>query len=213
MILTAVLSFTPLKAVQNLDDDVTEYVSVIAFLYFPTFQSYFIFMHWLNFPNGKELDKPECFGLQGGWHILSRISSKNLSSNLRACDIDCNIESDPLFEEGIKKADLVIIYFHGQIGNRGKENRVNTYKITIYMFIIIEFIQGSGVAIRLARQLHEEGIRPLSLILESPFTSIPDLVTSFRRIPFMKPFVSFPEFIEYFKNSVVHKFDNLEHVK
>ncbi|CAJ0765242.1 12559_t:CDS:2, partial [Entrophospora sp. SA101] len=85
--------------------------------------------------------------------------------------------------------------------------------ITIYMFIIIEFIQGSGVAIRLARQLHEEGIRPLSLILESPFTSIPDLVTSFRRIPFMKPFVSFPEFIEYFKNSVVHKFDNLEHVK
>ncbi|CAJ0634254.1 12899_t:CDS:10 [Entrophospora sp. SA101] len=255
---SAVLSFTPLKAVQNLDDDVTEYVSVIAFLYFPTFQSYFIFMHWLNFPNGKELDKPECFGLQGGWHILSRISSKNLSSNLRACDIDCNIESDPLFEEGIKKADLVIIYFHGQIGNRGKENRVNTYKalrvaiptadiITIdyrgfadsdgfpsedgvlidaratWDWVVERFPEnkiliyghslGSGVAIRLARQLHEEGIRPLSLILESPFTSIPDLVTSFRRIPFMKPFVSFPEFIEYFKNSVVHKFDNLEHVK
>jgi len=39
------------------------------------------------------------------------------------------------------------------------------------------------------------GVKPLALIVESPFTGIPELIASFRRLPFLKPFAKYPSII------------------
>ncbi|CAI2182102.1 2047_t:CDS:10 [Funneliformis geosporum] len=185
-------------------------------------------------------------------------SIKKLIPSLRAFEIENGDQSEALFEQNLKSSELVILYFHGQLGNRGKENRVLTYKALQIALPTADFVTidyrgfgdsegfptengllidaraawdwilerapakkiiiyghslGTGVAIQLARQLSEEGITPLAFIIESPFTCIPELIASFRRLPFLMPFTKYPAVIEYFKEKVVHRFNNMEHVK
>ncbi|CAG8619198.1 7241_t:CDS:10 [Funneliformis mosseae] len=250
-------------------------ICLVLFVLSPTFQSYLVFLHWLNYPSSDQLDQPECFGLQafstrhiwvrtrdnvklGGWHILSRQSIKKLISSFHAFEIEKDDQSETLFEQNLKSSELIILYFHGQLGNRGKENRVLTYKslqialptadvVTIdyrgfgdsegfptedcllidaraawdwilerapaKKIIIYGHSLGTGVAIRLARQLSDEGNTPLAIILESPFTCIPELIASFRRLPFLRPFTKWPAVIDYFKEKMEHRFNNMEHMK
>ncbi|CAG8553422.1 7078_t:CDS:10 [Ambispora leptoticha] len=245
------------------------------FVWSPKFQSYFIFAHFLNFPHRVELDKPEVFGLQafsarhitlttpdnlklGVWHILSRHNLRRMLPSLRIEASKGEYQHDSLFDNGMKKADLVIIYFHGQVGNRGKENRVMTYKalrvalptadivtfdyrgfgdsegfpseegvlidsravfnwvierVPANKVIIYGHSLGSGIATKLARQLSAEGIRPLALILEAPFTSVGDMMTAYRKIPFMKPFLKYPKILDFFRKSLAHPLNNSENIK
>jgi hypothetical protein len=52
----------------------------------------------------------------GGWHILSRQSIKKTISSFRAFEIENDDQSEALFDQNLKSAELVILYFHGQTG-------------------------------------------------------------------------------------------------
>ena len=56
------------------------------------------------------------FRYLGGWHILSRQSIKKTISSFRAFEIENDDQSETLFEQNLQSAELVILYFHGQIG-------------------------------------------------------------------------------------------------
>ncbi|WRT70786.1 uncharacterized protein IL334_007785 [Kwoniella shivajii] len=75
---------------------------------------------------------------------------------------------------------------------------------------------GTGVVSGLAGQLENEGIRPRALVLIAPFTSITELLTSYRilhAIPILKPLNAIPPIQRYFQSFLAHPFDSITALK
>ncbi|KAF9171575.1 Monoacylglycerol lipase abhd12 [Mortierella sp. AD011] len=169
-----------------------------------------------------------------------------------------NEHDEAIFEESLKNADKVVLYFHGQVGDRGKSNRVATYKgiqeaipsahiVTIdcrgygdsegfpseqgfqidafaawkwvtqrvpsERIIIYGHSLGSGIATNLCLQLEEHQIAPLAMVLDAAFTSMPDMMTAYRKIPIVRPFARFPFLLNHFKMRLMDRFETVRAVE
>ncbi|WWC72660.1 uncharacterized protein I206_106624 [Kwoniella pini CBS 10737] len=72
---------------------------------------------------------------------------------------------------------------------------------------------GTGVVSGLAGRLAAEGIKPRALVLIAPFTSITDLILSyriFRFIPILGPLGVFPSVQRYFQTHLHHTFNSVK---
>ncbi|WWC65267.1 uncharacterized protein I303_107884 [Kwoniella dejecticola CBS 10117] len=72
---------------------------------------------------------------------------------------------------------------------------------------------GTGVVSGLAGRLALEGIFPRALVLIAPFTSITDLLVSyrlFRFVPILGPLAVFPSIQRYFQTHLHHPFDSVK---
>ncbi|KAG0211536.1 hypothetical protein BGX28_007760 [Mortierella sp. GBA30] len=216
-------------------------------------------------------------GLQlGAWHILPKDTPRTTLEHIYAYEpllprqrknsdvgrsstevvLDERIEA--IFEEALKCADKVVLYFHGQVGDRGKSNRISTYKgiqeampsahvITIdcrgygdsdgfpselgfkidafaawlwvtervacEKVVIYGHSLGSGIATNLCLQLEEQQLAPLALVLDAAFTSMPDMMTAYRKIPIVRPFARFPFLLNHFKLRLLDRFETVRAVE
>ncbi|WWC92387.1 uncharacterized protein L201_007344 [Kwoniella dendrophila CBS 6074] len=72
---------------------------------------------------------------------------------------------------------------------------------------------GTGVVSGLAGQLAEEGINPKALVLIAPFTSITELLASYRLfkfIPILGPLAVFPSAQRFFQSFLLHPFNSIK---
>ncbi|KAF9354623.1 hypothetical protein BGX34_010905 [Mortierella sp. NVP85] len=246
--------------------------------------AYLVFAHWLRFQNPARLLTPEAYSLRpfstrnirittsdglrlGAWHILplctpretlERIhASEQLESDIGS-DRVVNEQTDAIFEDALKTADTVVLYFHGQVGDRGKSNRIATYKgiqeavpsahvITIdcrgygdsegfpseagfkidsfaawqwvtqrvrsEKVVIYGHSLGSGIATNLCLQLEGHQHSPLAMVLDAAFTSMPDMMTTYRKIPIIRPFARFPFLLNHFKLRIMDRFETVQAVE
>ncbi|CAO3565877.1 unnamed protein product [Mortierella alpina] len=185
-----------------------------------------------------------------------RSSNSSTSSGSTELIIDERIEA--IFEEALKSAHKVVLYFHGQVGDRGKSNRIATYKgiqeampsahvITIdcrgygdsdgfpselgfkidayaawvwvtqrvacEKVIIYGHSLGSGIATNLCLELEEQQLAPLAMVLDAAFTSMPDMMTAYRKIPIVRPFARFPFLLNHFKMRLMDRFETVRAVE
>ncbi|GJJ74835.1 abhydrolase domain-containing protein 12 [Entomortierella parvispora] len=214
-------------------------------------------------------------GLQlGAWHILPKSTPRGVLEKIQESHAKSSTESnesnetdstgtenDPttiLFEDALKTAEKVVLYFHGQVGDRGKSNRISTYKaiqeamptahvVTIdcrgygdsdgfpseagfktdamaawlwltkrvasEAVVVYGHSLGSGVATNLCLQLEEQQDAPLALILDAAFTSMPEMMTAYRKIPIVRPFARFPYLLNHFKTRMLDRFETVRAVE
>ncbi|KAF9414670.1 Monoacylglycerol lipase abhd12 [Podila epigama] len=86
--------------------------------------------------------------------------------------------------------------------------RVEADKVLIYGHSL-----GSGIATNLCLQLEEEQIQPLALVLDAAFTSMPDMMTGYRRVPIVWPFAHFPVLLNHFKVRLLDRFETVRAVE
>jgi len=86
--------------------------------------------------------------------------------------------------------------------------RVEAHKVLIYGHSL-----GSGIATNLCLQLEEQQIQPLALVLDAAFTSMPDMMTGYRRIPIVWPFARFPVLLNHFKLRLMDRFETVRAVE
>lgn len=86
--------------------------------------------------------------------------------------------------------------------------RVESHKVLIYGHSL-----GSGIATNLCLQLEEQQIQPLALVLDAAFTSMPDMMTGYRRIPIVWPFARFPVLLNHFKMRLMDRFETVRAVE
>ncbi|KAI8613571.1 Alpha/Beta hydrolase protein [Chytriomyces sp. MP71] len=75
--------------------------------------------------------------------------------------------------------------------------------------ILLGHSLGTGVATRLARDLGKDGIYPRGLVLQAPYTSIPDAAFEYRAFQVVElfwPLSFFPSVEEYLKRTIVDRF-------
>ncbi|KAF9986576.1 Monoacylglycerol lipase abhd12 [Modicella reniformis] len=212
----------------------------------------------------------------GAWHILPKSTSRDTLERIHANELLTPISqkaNDPttvgpdrivnegteaIFEDALKIAEKVVLYFHGQVGDRGKSNRITTYKgvqnaipsahvITIdcrgygdsegfpsevgfkidafaawqwvtqrvpsEKIIIYGHSLGSGIAANLCLQLEEHQLAPLAMVLDAAFTSMPDMMTAYRKIPIIRPFARFPFLLHHFKLRLLDRFETVRAVE
>ncbi|KAF9935656.1 Protein abhd12b [Mortierella alpina] len=186
----------------------------------------------------------------------SNSSSSSSSSGSTELIMDERIEA--IFEEALNTAQKVVLYFHGQVGDRGKSNRIATYKgiqeampsahvitidcrgygdsdgfpselgfkidayaawvwvtqrVTREKVIIYGHSLGSGIATNLCLELEEQQLAPLALVLDAAFTSMPDMMTAYRKIPIVRPFARFPFLLNHFKTRLMDRFETVRAVE
>ncbi|KAG0292274.1 hypothetical protein BGZ98_002649 [Dissophora globulifera] len=211
----------------------------------------------------------------GAWHILPKSTpratleqihaneplSPRFGTNSSAIHIQENVvneKTEAIFEAALKTADKAVLYFHGQVGDRGKANRIATYKaiqeavplahiVTIdcrgygdsegfpsevgfkadafaawqwltqrvpsERVIIYGHSLGSGIATNLCLQLEEHQFAPLAMVLDAAFTSMPDMMTAYRKIPIVRPFARFPFLLNHFKVRLMDRFETVRAVE
>ncbi|KAI8600447.1 Alpha/Beta hydrolase protein [Dissophora ornata] len=211
----------------------------------------------------------------GAWHILPTSTPKATLKKIHANEPLAprprrnsgsnggeervvNERTEAIFEEALKAAERVVLYFHGQVGDRGKSNRIGTYKgiqeampsahiITIdcrgygdsegfpseigfktdsfaawqwvtervasEKVIIYGHSLGSGIATNLCLQLEEQHITPMAMVLDAAFTSMPDMMTAYRKIPIVRPFARFPFLLNHFKMRLMDRFETVRAVE
>ncbi|KAI8803242.1 Alpha/Beta hydrolase protein [Cladochytrium replicatum] len=82
--------------------------------------------------------------------------------------------------------------------------------------ILLGHSLGTGVATRLAYELQQLNIHPRALVLQAPYSSIPDVLFEykmFERIHLLGPLQYFPAVQGYLQRSIVDKFDNKTRLK
>ncbi|KAG0239182.1 hypothetical protein BGW41_007873 [Actinomortierella wolfii] len=72
---------------------------------------------------------------------------------------------------------------------------------------------GTGISANLCRKLEEQGVVPLAMILDAAFTSMPDMMTAYRKIPIVRPFARFPLLINHFKQKLLDRFETVRAVE
>ncbi|KAG0281014.1 Monoacylglycerol lipase abhd12 [Linnemannia exigua] len=210
----------------------------------------------------------------GAWHILPKNTPRSILEQIRANEPfsprpqtnedayttsdKVNAATDTIFEDTLATADRVILYFHGQVGDRGTSTRIATYKgiqeampsahiITIdcrgygdsdgfpseagfktdaiaawawltrrvpcEKIVIYGHSLGSGIATNLCLHLEEQQFSPLALILDAAFTSMPDMMTAYRKIPIIQPFARFPFLLNHFKLRLMDRFETVRSVE
>ncbi|KAF9973344.1 hypothetical protein BGZ73_003421 [Actinomortierella ambigua] len=255
------------------------YVTAIAvLLFFPSTQAYLIFAHWLRLGSPARLATPEAYTLTpfttrnikiqtpdnlrlGAWHILPKNTPKTVVQRIQAAasaEKDSEQAVDAIFDKALRDADKVVLYFHGQVGDRGKGNRIATYKnvqaalptthvvavdcrgfgdsdgfpselgfitdalaawgwvterVSHQRVMIYGHSLGTGISANLCRKLEEQGVIPLAMILDAAFTSMPDMMTAYRRIPIVRPFARFPLLINHFKQKLLDRFETVRAVE
>ncbi|KAF9087715.1 hypothetical protein BGX23_007918 [Mortierella sp. AD031] len=262
------------------------YLTSLAILLFvPWTQAYLVFAHWLRLQNPARLLTPEAYTLArkistsdglrlGAWHILPKDTHRTVLEQIRASEPfsprlqtnedayitsdKVNAATDAIFEETLASTDKVVLYFHGQVGDRGTSTRIATYKgiqeampsahiITIdcrgygdsdgfpseagfkmdaiaswgwltrrvpcEKIIIYGHSLGSGIATNLCLHLEENQFSPLALVLDAAFTSMPDMMTAYRKIPIIQPFARFPFLINHFKLRLMDRFETVRAVE
>lgn len=262
--------------------------SLAILLFVPWTQAYLVFAHWLRFQNPSRLVTPEAYALRpfstrnvrittsdglllGAWHILptntprsvlERIHANELAmpqkDQINSHDLAVNEKTDAIFEAALEDAEYVVLYFHGQVADRGKSNRIATYKgiqeaipsahvVTIDcrgygdsqgfpsevgfridafaawqwvtqrvrsdQVVIYGHSLGSGIATNLCLQLEEHQIAPLAMVLDAAFTSMPDMMTAYRKIPIIRPFARFPFLLNHFKLRLLDRFETVRAVE
>ncbi|KAF9968867.1 Protein abhd12b [Mortierella alpina] len=255
------------------------YMTSLAILLFvPWTQAYLVFAHWLPFTT-RNIRISTSDGLRlGAWHILPKDTPKatleriyalepvsprprrssNSSTSSGSTELITDERIEAIFEEALKSAHKVVLYFHGQVGDRGKSNRIATYKgiqeampsahvITIdcrgygdsdgfpselgfkidafaawvwvtqrvacEKVIIYGHSLGSGIATNLCLELEEQQLAPLALVLDAAFTSMPDMMTAYRKIPIVRPFARFPFLLNHFKMRLMDRFETVRAVE
>ncbi|KAF9919475.1 hypothetical protein FBU30_010975 [Linnemannia zychae] len=209
----------------------------------------------------------------GAWHILPKDTPTTILEEIRANEPfsrshsntdtyttsdKVNAATDTIFEEVLAAAVRVVLYFHGQVGDRGTSTRIATYKgiqeamptahiITIdcrgygdsdgfpseagfkldaiaawnwltrrvpsEKIVIYGHSLGSGIATNLCLYLEEQQISPLALVLDAAFTSMPDMMTAYRKIPIIQPFARFPVLLNHFKLRLMDRFETVRAVE
>ncbi|KAJ3092060.1 hypothetical protein HK102_011124 [Quaeritorhiza haematococci] len=125
---------------------------IVAFPH--TFQPYLIYVHWVRWPFWVQWDRAEVFGFRegtvrafkfttsdnitlGGWHVLPRseilpVSTYHtyLTNNNYTNDetLKGTSVTDDQYDAMLRKAKRVILYCHGNAGNRASFHRVQFYK-------------------------------------------------------------------------------------
>ncbi|KAF9572282.1 Protein abhd12b [Mortierella alpina] len=227
----------------------------------------------------RKISTPDGLRL-GAWHILPkntpkatleriyalepvlprprRSSSNSSSSSSGSTELIIDERIEAIFEEALKSAHKVVLYFHGQVGDRGKSNRIATYKgiqeampsahvitidcrgygdsdgfpselgfkidayaawvwvtqrVTCEKVIIYGHSLGSGIATNLCLELEEQQLAPLALVLDAAFTSMPDMMTAYRKIPIVRPFARFPFLLNHFKMRLMDRFETVRAVE
>ncbi|KAF8928813.1 hypothetical protein BGZ47_001418 [Haplosporangium gracile] len=214
-------------------------------------------------------------GLQlGAWHILPKETHRTILEQIRANEPfsprpqtnedayttsdKVNTATDAIFENALAVAEKVVLYFHGQVGDRGTSTRIATYKgiqesmptahiitidcrgygdsdgfpseagfkldaiaawgwltrrIACEKVVIYGHSLGSGIATNLCLHLEEQQFSPLALILDAAFTSMPDMMTAYRKIPIIQPFARFPFLLNHFKLRLMDRFETVRAVE
>ncbi|KAF9330817.1 Protein abhd12b [Podila minutissima] len=264
------------------------YVTALAILLFiPWTQAYLVFAHWLRLQNPARLLTPEAYTLRpfatrtiyistpdglrlGAWHILPLSTPRTslekihaiVTQHTRAGSTTAQegdlATTDSVFEDALINAERVVLYFHGQAGDRGKANRISAYqgiqrampsahvvtidcrgygdsegfpseagfkvdaltawswitkRVEAHKVLIYGHSLGSGIATNLCLQLEEQQIQPLALVLDAAFTSMPDMMTGYRRVPIVWPFARFPVLLNHFKLRLMDKFETVRAVE
>ncbi|KAG0037062.1 Protein abhd12b [Podila clonocystis] len=264
------------------------YVTALAILLFiPWTQAYLVFAHWLRLQNPARLLTPEAYTLKpfvtrtiyistpdglrlGAWHILPLNTPRVTLEKIHAIDTQHtrpgsataqegdHAATHSIFEDALINAEKVVLYFHGQAGDRGKANRISAYQgiqrampsahvVTIdcrgygdsegfpseagfkvdaltawswitkrvesHKVLIYGHSLGSGIATNLCLQLEEQQIQPLALVLDAAFTSMPDMMTGYRRVPIVWPFARFPVLLNHFKLRLMDRFETVRAVE
>ncbi|KAG0264504.1 hypothetical protein DFQ27_001173 [Actinomortierella ambigua] len=236
------------------------------------------FAHWLRLGSPARLATPEAYTLTpfttrnikiqtpdnlrlGAWHILPKNTPKAVVQHIQAAasaEYDPAGAVDAIFDKALREADKVVLYFHGQVGDRGKGNRIATYKnvqaalptthvvavdcrgfgdsdgfpselgfitdalaawgwvterVSHQRVMIYGHSLGTGISANLCRKLEEQGVVPLAMILDAAFTSMPDMMTAYRRIPIVRPFARFPLLINHFKQNLLDRFETVRAVE
>lgn len=210
----------------------------------------------------------------GAWHLLPKETHGTILEQIRANESSSsrpqtneeayttsdkvNAATDAIFEEALAAADKVVLYFHGQVGDRGTSTRITTYKgiqesmptahiitidcrgygdsdgfpseagfkldaiaawgwltrrIACEKVVIYGHSLGSGIATNLCLHLEEQQVSPLALILDAAFTSMPDMMTAYRKIPIIQPFTRFPFLLNHFKLRLMDRFETVRAVE
>ncbi|KAG0076137.1 Protein abhd12b [Podila epicladia] len=264
------------------------YVTALAILLFiPWTQAYLVFAHWLRLQNPARLLTPEAYTLRpfatrtiyistpdglrlGAWHILPLSTPRTTLENIHAIVTQHTRAGsttaqegdlatiDSVFEDALVNAEKVVLYFHGQAGDRGKANRISAYqgiqrampsahvvtidcrgygdsegfpseagfkidaltawswitkRVEAHKVLIYGHSLGSGIATNLCLQLEEQQIQPLALVLDAAFTSMPDMMTGYRRVPIVWPFARFPVLLNHFKLRLMDRFETVRAVE
>lgn len=88
-----------------------------------------------------------------------------------------------------------------------------TRRVSSEVVVIYGHSLGSGVATNLCLQLEEQQDAPLALILDAAFTSMPDMMTAYRKIPIVRPFARFPFLLNHFKMRLMDRFETVRAVE
>ncbi|KAF9155496.1 Monoacylglycerol lipase abhd12 [Linnemannia schmuckeri] len=210
----------------------------------------------------------------GAWHILPKDTHRTVLEQIRANEPfsprpqtnedayttsdKVNAATDAIFEDALAAAEKVVLYFHGQVGDRGTSTRIATYKgiqesmptahiitidcrgygdsdgfpseagfkmdaiaawgwltrrIACEKIVIYGHSLGSGIATNLCLHLEEQQFSPLALVLDAAFTSMPDMMTAYRKIPIIQPFAGFPFLLNHFKLRLMDRFETVRAVE
>ncbi|KAF9321309.1 Monoacylglycerol lipase abhd12 [Podila horticola] len=184
------------------------YVTALAILLFiPWTQAYLVFAHWLRLQNPARLLTPEAYTLRRDRGKANRISAyqgiQRAMPSAHVVTIDCRGygDSDGFPSEAGFKVDALTAW-------SWITKRVESHKVLIYGHSL-----GSGIATNLCLQLEEQQIQPLALVLDAAFTSMPDMMTGYRRIPIVWPFARFPVLLNHFKMRLMDRFETVRAVE
>lgn len=88
-----------------------------------------------------------------------------------------------------------------------------TRRIACEKVVIYGHSLGSGIATNLCLHLEEQQLSPLALVLDAAFTSMPDMMTAYRKIPIIQPFARFPFLLNHFKLRLMDRFETVRSVE
>lgn len=88
-----------------------------------------------------------------------------------------------------------------------------TRRIACEKVVIYGHSLGSGIATNLCLHLEEQQFSPLALVLDAAFTSMPDMMTAYRKIPIIQPFARFPFLLNHFKLRLMDRFETVRAVE
>ncbi|KAG0297273.1 hypothetical protein BGZ97_004323 [Linnemannia gamsii] len=88
-----------------------------------------------------------------------------------------------------------------------------TRRIACEKVVIYGQSLGSGIATNLCLHLEEQQMLPLALVLDAAFTSMPDMMTAYRKIPIIQPFARFPFLLNHFKLRLIDRFETVRSVE
>lgn len=128
-------------------------------------------------------------------------------------------------QEAIPSAHIISIDCRGYGDSEGFPSEVGfktdafaawqwlTQRVASERVIIYGHSLGSGIATNLCLQLEEHQFAPLAMVLDAAFTSMPDMMTAYRKIPIVRPFARFPFLLNHFKMRLMDRFETVRAVE